>query len=123
MENSEEWLEQWLYPLLDSIENNSQTHNFENLLVDILKLQPGTIHKVETWCRVKFISRLPVYITVLLSCRKLGLFPTDLSSTDRKSWNAAIEISALEQALAHRDEKVCCRMRRFIKYLYSKYLL
>jgi hypothetical protein len=107
MEHTDEWMTHWLYPLLNAMEKNPNGQSFESSLVDLLKLHPEMIYNVETWCQVDRPSRLAVYITALLACRKLGLFPTtDVDAPQEKVWNNALKVDVLEQALNHSDGKV-----------------
>lgn len=106
MENTNEWMERWLYPLLSAMESHPNAQSFESSLIEILKLHPEVIHNVESWCHFDQSSRLSVYITALLACRRFGLFPTDVSSSDHDVWNGVIKTNVLEQALEHKDAKV-----------------
>lgn len=106
VEKDKEWMERWLYPLLSAMENHPNAQSFESLLIDVLKLHPVIIHNVENWCQEERSSRLPVFITALLACRKFGLFPTDVSVGDGDLWNGVINTNVLELALEHEDGKV-----------------
>jgi hypothetical protein len=106
MEHSDEWMTRWLYPLLNAMEKHPNGQSFESSLVDLLKLNPEMIYNVEAWCQVDRPSRLAVYTTALLACRKLGLFATVFDASEEKLWNSALKVDVLEQALDHDDEKV-----------------
>lgn len=106
MEHTDEWMTHWLYPLLNAMEKHPNGQSFESSLVELLKMHPEIIYNVETWCQVDRPSRLAVYITALLACRKLGLFATDVDAPQEKVWNNALKVDVLEQALDHYDGKV-----------------
>lgn len=103
-EHTDEWMGRWLYPLLSAMEKHPNGQSFESSLVDLLKQYPETIHNVEIWCQMDRSSRLAVYVTALLACRKLGLFSVD--TPDESLWNKLVNLDVLEQALEYKDGKV-----------------
>ena len=107
MKCDENWIDKWLHPLLDTIGNHPQGSSFESSLVEILKMQPRLISNLEKWYSVGVndSSRLKVYITVILACKKLGLLSTTCKD-DTVLWKNMVKISALERALEHNDSKV-----------------
>ncbi|KAI9564730.1 hypothetical protein GHT06_008471 [Daphnia sinensis] len=105
-EHTDEWMRRWLYPLLSAIEKYPNGQSFESSLVDLLKQYPKTIYNVEIWCQVDRSSRLAVYITALLACRKLGFLSTNGDAPDENLWNSVVNMDVLEQALEHKDEKL-----------------
>ncbi|XP_057370348.1 thyroid adenoma-associated protein homolog isoform X2 [Daphnia carinata] len=105
-EHTDEWMRRWLYPLLSAIEQYPNGQSFDSSLVDLLKQYPKTIYNVEIWCQGDCASRLAVYITALLACRKLGFLPTNGDAPDENLWNSVVNMDVLEQALEHKDEKL-----------------
>ena len=107
MKSDDNWVIEWLYPLLNAIGTQPQGHSFESSLVEILKKQPQLIRHLEKWFEMdaSSCSRLRVYITAVQVCRKLGLW-NKVQHSGPALWSNMVNIDVFQQALEHSDSKV-----------------
>lgn len=92
--SGESWTELWLHPLLDALGSHPEGQGFEGSLVQLLEQFPEVMDRVEHWCQ-EDPSRMGVYMTALLACRKQGL-----------PLIASLEAGLMEHAMRHVDDKV-----------------
>ena len=105
IDQSDSWVKHWLNPLLNAMEHH-QSQSFESSLVELLKLYPDLVWKVEFWFEQDPSARLSVYLVALLACRRFGLIPSLNSNSSRDLWNNIVKTEILQQALEHSEGKV-----------------
>lgn len=107
IDQSDFWVEQWLNPLLNAMQLHPNGQSFESSLIELLKLQPDLVRKVETWFDQDPPTRLSVYLSALLACRRFGLIPSlESLHSNQDLWNNMVKIDVLQQALEHSNGKV-----------------